>query len=184
MEGEDASGPHHKGKASVEPSYVVMLVVEPRGFMTDTQAHPIIEEGWQVVSRHRQWRLATRAPSPPPIHRPVLACLVGRYFNCLYADHGTIACKFPSRCLCCHREGHKARSYKHPRSPDVAELPLRPPRLTSGKQLWLTSVVVINTGVGNVALAELRSRHSRSHSSTPSGQNGIPTLEGSPPHNS
>jgi hypothetical protein len=120
----------------------------------------------------------------PPTHRPVSVDLVGCCFTCFLADHIATVCKFPSRCLRCHRAGHQTRSCKQPRSSDVAGLLPRQHRLASGKQSRLTSVVVINLKVGNAALAEQRGRRSRSHSSTPPDQDEVPTLEGSPSRHS
>jgi hypothetical protein len=110
--------------------------------------------------------------------------LVGCCFTCFLADHIATVCKFPSRCLRCHRAGHQTCSCKQPRSSDVAGLLPRQHRLASGKQPRLTSVVVINLKVGNVAVAEQRGRRSRSHSSTPPDQDEVPTLEGSPSRHS
>jgi hypothetical protein len=124
------------------------------------------------------------AGSPVPARRPVPTDLVGRCFNCLHADHVVAACKFPSRCLRCHCEGHHVRSYKRPMSPDAVGPPPRHPHPASGKQPRLTSVVVINPRAGEIALDEPRDRSSRSHSSTPPGRAGIPTSEGSPSQHS
>jgi hypothetical protein len=96
--------------------------------------------------------------------------LVGRCFNCLHEDHIAIACKFLSRCLRCDHESHQAYSYKGPRSPDATGLLPRHSRPTSGKLPRLALVVVINWVVGDIALAEPWERCSRSHSSTPPGQ--------------
>jgi hypothetical protein len=55
----------------------------------------------------------------------------------------------------------------------------RLPRLSSGKQQpRLASVVVVNPGVGNIALTEPRERRHWSHSSTPPSRAGVSMPEG------
>jgi hypothetical protein len=71
--------------------------------------------------------------------------LVGRCFNYLCFDHVAARCSFPLRCLRCHREGHSARSYKRPRSPEASG----PPHHHCHPQL----VAVVNPRPGDVALA-------------------------------
>jgi hypothetical protein len=186
VKSEGTLGSNHEGKALAKPSSVVVPAAKPHGFVADAgcsmsmQALAVVKEGWRVVSRHRQWHQEAHMLSPPPVHRSVPADLVGRYFNYPCVDHVAVACMFPSRCLCYHNKGHQARSWKCPRSPDAVRPPLRHPRLTSKKKLQLTSMVVNNPRVGNVALPEPRGRCFRSHSSTLPSQNWIPTLEGTP----
>jgi hypothetical protein len=82
-------------------------------------------------------------PPPPPPWRSVHVDLVGHCFNWLRPDHVTAACSFVAHCLRCHREGHQARAYKRPQSPDAAgPLPRRP------------LIVVLNPLSADVALAE------------------------------
>jgi hypothetical protein len=86
-------------------------------------------EGWQVVTRCRQWRRVAQRPPPPAPHRSVPIDLVGRCFNCLHSDHTAVACTFVLHCLCYHEEGHRAPICKRPRSPDSAGTPPRQQRV-------------------------------------------------------
>jgi hypothetical protein len=96
----------------------------------------------QVISCCKKRRRVPRPPPPPP-WRSVHVDLVGHCFNWLRPDHVTAACSFVAHCLRCHREGHQARAYKRPQSPDaVGPLPRRP------------LIVVLNPLSADVALAE------------------------------
>ncbi|KAM0833645.1 hypothetical protein ACQ4PT_064134 [Festuca glaucescens] len=78
----------------------------------------------------RQNRRSTRPPSPPPPPpppprpRPVPADLWGLCFNCCRPGHMAADCWYPSRCLRCHEEGHRAADIAlcmRDRSPPAAE---------------------------------------------------------------
>jgi hypothetical protein len=108
------------------------------------------EEGWHLVTRHKQWRkIAIQAPSPQQPHRSVPANLVGRCFNCLHQDHVAAGCPNATCCFRCHREGHYVRVCMKPRSPDTvgpSQRAKRPP-----------VVAVLHPWPGDVALGHPRS---------------------------
>jgi hypothetical protein len=67
------------------------------------------------------------------------ADLVSRCFNCLQSGHIAALCTNAARYLCYHREGHQARSYKHPRS-SAARRSARPRLLR-----WWSSILAGTT---------------------------------------
>jgi hypothetical protein len=112
--------------------------------------------GTRGLAGGRRRPLARRLPMAPS------------WFNYLRPNHVAVVCPNAARCLRCHQ----ARACKRRRSADAASPPQRQPRLAS--------VIVINPGKGNVALAEHRDRRPRSRSSTLPGSSKVPTHEGSP----
>jgi hypothetical protein len=110
---------------------------------------------WQMTGHSVQ---ASMAQIPPPDRSPRRSLAAW--------------CRWIWSGLRCHREGHQTRTCKRRCSPDTARpLPWQP---------CLSSVIVINPGKGNVALAEHRDRFGRPRSSTPPGLDRLPMPEGSP----
>jgi hypothetical protein len=161
----------------------------PGGFMADSRRslvghgreqhwqHP---DGWQVVSRRRQWCQLPCPTLPPPSHprRPMPIDDIGRYFNCLRPDHMAAECTNVARCLRCQREGHQAWSCKRPWSPDVAG----PPR----QQQRQSTVAILHPRRGDIVLGVPsglgRSSRSPSGGCTPLDMVTASMLEGSPSH--
>jgi hypothetical protein len=118
------------------------------------QQSPPTSSEWQVVARRSKWRRIPQRQSSLWPRRLVPTDLVGKCFNCLREGNVAAECPNPVRCFRYHREGHLARSCKRPQSPDATGPPPRPPKLAS--------VVVINLGKGDPALAIPRPRVSPS----------------------
>jgi hypothetical protein len=84
--------------------------------------------------------------------------------------------------LWCHHDGHQARAYKRPRSPELpSTLPHSPPPHRLQRLVW---VIVLNPREGDVALAVPRERRFGfgRRSVTPPDQQAASTLEGLPSH--
>lgn len=64
------------------------------------------DDGWEEVCRHLRTRRDDHLARPPS--HTVPGDLVGRCFNYLETGHVAAACRNPSRCLHCKREGHQS----------------------------------------------------------------------------
>jgi hypothetical protein len=149
------------------------------GFMADArrahhgQKQPR-EVDWQLVPCHRQVHRPSNHLPPSLVCPPVPLDLIDRFFNCLQTDHVVMVCPNAACCLRCHREGHHARLYKSPRSPDAGV----PPRC----HLRSSAVVILNQTLGDISLVVPSDTAQPSRSSTRPGPSSVQTPEGSPSH--
>ncbi|KAM0914795.1 hypothetical protein ACQ4PT_011274 [Festuca glaucescens] len=87
----------------------------PAPYASAARAAPRVDDDGFEQPHGRYYRRNNRRsaspPSPPPPAppaRPVPADLWGLCFNCCRPGHKVVDCWYPSRCLRCHEEGHRA----------------------------------------------------------------------------
>ncbi|KAK1663147.1 hypothetical protein QYE76_051306 [Lolium multiflorum] len=103
-----AAGPS-KGAPSHRPSPAPAAPLRSAAPRVD--ADGFVQPHGRLYRRRNRRSASPPSPLPPPpphYGRPVPADLWGLCFNCCRPGHKAVECWYPSRCLRCHEEGHRA----------------------------------------------------------------------------